>query len=134
MANTMEEIKVVCGFCGAGFSVSEKEFELGMIDCPTCHEEVEFEDTREQQEVRNTDILEQFEDLNRATHCRLMARGEDGVEFCIKNGIDKSIGDDLLEMVLSGAQQRYPEAVVWYEDEESTSARYHAMMLRELED
>lgn len=123
---------VVCPFCFISFTSYYKVFTPGATEvCPDCECEFELADTEAEQIECVLEAKREDAKRGAATHVRLMARGEDGTEFCIKNGISKDLGD-LLDLILTGAQQAYPEAHIWYEDEENTSARYLSMLMREL--
>lgn len=125
---------VTCPFCFNVFTSYYKEFTPGATEvCSNCEQEFELADTEEEEAERVLEAKREDAERGAATHVRLMAQGEDGAVFCIKNNIAKSIGEDLLELILAGAKQSYPEARLWYEDEESTSTRYIAMLLSELD-
>ena len=127
--------KITCVFCFASFDSYYPVFMPGATEeCPNCEQEFELADTEDEQDEIVRKAKEDDAKLSAATHCRLMAQGEDGSVFCIKNFIDKSLDEDLLNYILAGAGQTYPEAHVWFEDEESTSARHHANLLRELDE
>lgn len=125
---------VTCPFCLVSFTSYYKVFTPGATEvCGNCEQEFELADTEEEEAERILEAKKEGAKRGAATHVRLMAHGEDGTVFCIKNGIAKSIGDDLLDLILTGAQQSYPEARLWYEDEESTSASYLSMLMNELD-
>ena len=129
-----ETYAVTCPICFFVFDSYYKEFTPWATEiCPDCESEFDLCGSEEEQEEATRLAKEEDSKRGAATHVRIMARGEDGAEFCIKNYITKELGEDLLNYILAGAQMSYPEAHVWYEDEESTSMLYRRAMMRELE-
>ena len=127
-----DKIEVVC-FCGESHVLTEREFAEGMIECSECECELDLADDVETQLQWNVARKEECDLYNRASHVRLMLRGEDHSERCLKNGIPNSLGYDLLDLIVAGAQQSYPEGRVWLEDEESTNPRYIRSLMSELD-
>ena len=129
-----ETYVVTCFFCFTTFDSYYKVFTPGAIEvCPDCEQEFELADTEEEEAERICQAKREDAERGAATHVRIMAKGEDGAEFCIKNYITKELGEDLLNYILAGTQTSYPEAKLWFEDEESTSLLYRRAMMRELE-
>lgn len=124
MGNNKTVVELKC-FCGYMIPLTQKIIDTSEEqECPSCGYETMYcpptiEEILKQNEETETPSMD-------ATHVRIMARGEDGHEWCLKNGFPKD--SDVFDLVIAGAKACYPEATVWVEDEESTiptHTRYH---------
>jgi hypothetical protein len=119
------------GICGCHITIDEKDLGFEEVECQSCGTLSCCPETWEEVEKQNA---EAHEEIHRATHVRVMALGEDGVTFCIKNMLSKDLmQDDLYKIILAGYQSRYPNAKVWTEDEECTVPAHHRFSRGELE-
>ena len=123
--------KMSCPCCGASNDIYPEDLGFEEFECSTC--ECTFtvpEDSEDFDKVsrENRTALAEFD---KASHVRIMARGEDGTEWCIKNMV--SAENDLLDMALEGYKRSYPEATLWTEDEETTSPGFCRNAMLEFE-
>ena len=127
----MANPEILCPFCLVKFSSYYTTFQPQACEvCPDCETEFDLANSEEEQAEWDSMRLEEDAKRGAATHARIMVMGEDGVEFCFRNMLEKN---DLLDLILDGVRARYPEASnVWTEDEESTSANYHRALIEEL--
>jgi hypothetical protein len=113
--------------CGRSIGITQEDLGFEEVECEICGYLNYCPETLEEVEKQNSEI-----DTSRleATHARIMARGEDGVEFCIKNKVPKD--SEFFDLIVAGAGVQYPHATVWVEDEETTSLGYMQSILGEL--
>lgn len=108
-------MRLLC-YCGEMIDITEEDLGFDEVECPQCGLTNPCPETEEELFECNAATRGEIDSISRPKHVRLMARGEDGKEFCIRNGLDAD--SDLLDFVLVGAQASYPEATLWYETEE----------------
>ena len=111
--------KIVCDFCGTASNVYPGDMKFEEFECDGCHCTLFLPETVEELEAWNQEAKTAINERYQATHVRIMVRGEDGHDFCVKNGVSKD--NDLLKLALYAVEQSYPEGKVFLEDEESTN-------------
>jgi hypothetical protein len=120
-----EIAKLKCS-CGRMISITAEDLGFDEMECPYCEGMCYVPETIEGIEEFNAQEGPSMD----ATHVRIMAKGEDGMEFCIKNNVAKS--NDCYDLIISGAKAAYPEARVWVEDEESSNPHYLRNLVRDM--
>lgn len=110
-----KKIDTLIGICGCRITIDEDDLGFEEVECQSCGTTTSCPETWEEVEKQNSECVTEE---RTASHYRIMARGEDGTEFCIKNFIAKD--NELEELIVAGAKTKYPHATVWVEDEETT--------------
>ena len=120
--------ELIC-YCGNHILVTPEDLGFEELECGACETLNSCPETVEAIEAQNNQTLHEIAERNKATHVRIMARGEDNHVWCIRNMV---ANDDLLDVIIDGFKVRHPEATIWPEDEEATNAGYLDSLMREL--
>jgi hypothetical protein len=118
--------KMTCPCCGSTNQVYTEDLGFEEFECSRCENTFTIPEDPEDFDSESLKNRQELAEFDKATHVRVMARGEDCHEFCLENMIDAD--NKLLEMALAGYQAAYPESTIWVEDEEMTSAGYRRSM------
>lgn len=111
----MTELKC---YCGQWISIDEEDLGSEDLECRYCGLLIVVPETWEEVEAENCAILADLQEQHKEWQTyRVMVEGEDGMEFCVRNGLPN---DDLLDIIVDGYRCRYPEARrVFLEPEEN---------------
>jgi hypothetical protein len=118
--------KYLVGLCGCHIDITEEDLGFEEVECQKHGTLNSCPATWDEVDAQNGEACK----VPDATHVRIMAKGEDGTVWCIRNGVPN---DDLVPIIITGYEANYPEATIWAEDEESTIPGYHARLLAELD-
>ena len=122
----LKKYHAVCPYCGTANSLSQEDMGFEEFECSYCDGTYTIPDTVEELPAYNLENMKQSMAGPPPSHYRIMFRGEDGVESCLKNGVPAEYAD----LVCEGYQSHYTEGqTCWTEPEES-----YADMIRSFRD
>jgi hypothetical protein len=121
--------KMDCPCCGSSNDIYQEDLGFEEFECGRCENTFTIPEDPEDFDKASRENRTELAAHDKASHFRIMAQGEDGHEWCIKNMVDASMDEDLIALIVRGCERDYPEARIWTEDEESTSAGYRRSLM-----
>ena len=112
----LKKYHAVCPYCGTANFLSQEDMGFEEFECGRCDGTYTIPETVEELPEYNLENIKQSMQGPPPSHYRIMCRGEDGIEFCLKNGVPAEYAD----LVCAGYQTHYTEGqTCWTEPEET---------------
>ena len=112
----LKKYHAVCPYCQTANSLGVEDMGFEEFECSRCDNTFTIPETVNELPEFNNHSLAEAHKTAEATHYRIMCRGEDGQEFCLKNGVPS----EYAELVCAGYQTHYTEGqTCWLEPEET---------------
>ena len=110
-------MKLICDCCYNWTELEEADLGFCEVECPTCGITNSCPETLKELDERNKEVIEEKAERAESGTVRIMATQETGEECCLRNGIPAD-DDDLVDTLLEGYRQRYPEWNLFTEQEQ----------------
>jgi hypothetical protein len=108
-------VHIICPFCQTSNGIGKDDLGFEEYECTYCESTIAIPETLEEIPQFNKESMAAREEYH-PTHYRIMGRGEDGMEFCLKNGVP----EEYAQLVCDGFQAGYHEGqTCWIEPEET---------------
>jgi hypothetical protein len=115
----------VCPYCGTANSLKVEDMGSEEFECCYCEGTFTIPETTAELPQFNLDNLKASTSCPPPSHYRVMFRGEDGIESCLKNGVPA----EYASLVCEGFQSHYSEGQVCWLEAEETIADLHRMCM-----
>lgn len=101
----LKKYHAVCPYCGTANFLSQEDMGFEEFECGRCDGTYTIPETVEELPEYNLENMRLSTEGPPPSHYRVMLKGEDGVEYCLKNGVPA----EYAELVCDGYQTRYTE-------------------------